>query len=416
MQIPEDELWSSDAMVATIMASKFHKNTEPVCVILVAPSGWGKTEMIRPILDWHGVGINFSVATTKALASGSPGAGKSLLNKLDRRVLVIKDFTTVFSSPEAKVAFFGTIREAYDGLFDKWSGAMDSSVAPRGRFVIFAGMVPNIYTKLEHDQDLGYRYLLIWLRKSLTLAQTKRIQQAINDNWGTRNVWRDQIKMRVRNALERLRKTHNTGLDIPPIQGVFEKEDVFKLRVTNYEQEKRAGFHKLSWPEVTLSPSYSDWVCAASRVLSYIRLGSGDPMKADEEVPSYTGESERSGPFRAQKQLNVLVHGRIIADERTTTNDDDIEFGRAVTRDSIAPSRLLLLDALYKDARGAHRGLQGSDLHYLIKRNVLYTDTVIQHMIRTGFFRERKGGLSISLSNPVLDDIETARMGPRNQK
>ncbi|MBV6342615.1 hypothetical protein [Candidatus Magnetobacterium casense] len=397
-------------MVTTVMAAKLPRNTEPVCMMLLGPSGWGKTEMMRPILNWRGVGIDLDTITPKALASGAPGGpDRSLLCKSDRRCLVIKDFTTILSRPEIHESFFGTIRSAYDNSFTKYSGATSTSLDIRARFTLLAGMIPKVYTYLERDQDRGYRYLLVWCRRSHSDDYLTLVQDMINDKFSTLTSWRDSIKTRVRSAFRTLFATYNIGPEDPPQQDPHEPDAMFHTRVTNYQEEYDAHVHRIVWPSVTLTPDYRSWVKSATRILSYVRLGSGDPIQTEADMPSYSGKSERPAPFRAQKQLNTLVQMRAVADNRTSTSASDIAFCRAICRDTLPPGRILILDRIYQ-AQKAGSPLSLVTLPVKIQRSATYVQTVVAHLSRTGLLDIHEDTGTVEFSAGVLEDLERSTL------
>ena len=102
---------------------------DPVWILIVAPPGWGKTEVLAPLAglaDVHPV----ATLTEAALLSGVPGRDKArgakggLLREIgDFGIVVCKDFGSVLSmNRDARAGALAALREVYDGAWTRHVG------------------------------------------------------------------------------------------------------------------------------------------------------------------------------------------------------------------------------------------------------------------------------------------------------
>ena len=94
-----------------------------------------------------------------------------IMQDLDGKVLVLKDFTTILSTNEdTRTEIYGQLRSAYDGYFEKAFGTMRRKVSVHSTFGIVAGVTPIIskYTRLHNL--LGERFLYIRSNPNRKLA------------------------------------------------------------------------------------------------------------------------------------------------------------------------------------------------------------------------------------------------------
>ena len=132
---------------------------DPVWLFNIAPAGSAKTEILR---SFTGELIySISSLTPQTFISGLKGSQNvDLLPKLDGKVLIIKDFTSILSKKnEDQTAIFADLREAYDGYLEKSFGSGVGTKRYDSRFGIIAGVtdVIDMY-RVVHSQ-LGERFL-----------------------------------------------------------------------------------------------------------------------------------------------------------------------------------------------------------------------------------------------------------------
>lgn len=149
-----------DILYGVVFANRL--DGDPIWLFLVAPPGGTKTELIMSLADAPLI-RTISTITPRTLVSGAavgPNApDPSLLPQLHGRILSIKDFTTILSMPQqSRDEIFGTLREAYDGRFEKsWGTGLSRRYDVH--FGILAGVTPIIEKFANSSSVLGERFL-----------------------------------------------------------------------------------------------------------------------------------------------------------------------------------------------------------------------------------------------------------------
>ncbi len=112
-----------DVVMAVILANLF--KSDPLWLMLVAPPSGGKTELLRA-LDGLSFIYFLSTLTAQTLISGKKtksGGSCSLLPKLNNKILIVKDFTSILSMKhEQRSEILGQLREVADGRLTKGFG------------------------------------------------------------------------------------------------------------------------------------------------------------------------------------------------------------------------------------------------------------------------------------------------------
>ncbi len=165
----------------TAMANRL--DGDPLWLFLVGPPGSLKSELCLAMSAAE-LCYPLSSLTPHALVSGSSfqnGEDPSLLPKLDGKVLVIKDFTTVLGMhPTTRDEIFSQLRDAYDGEHQKQFG---NGIIRRykSHFGIVAGVTPAI-DQFSSLAGLGERFLKYRLEKNLRHEDEEaRIRRAIKN-------------------------------------------------------------------------------------------------------------------------------------------------------------------------------------------------------------------------------------------
>lgn len=170
-----------DIMFGTVFANRLEG--DPVWLFFVAPPAGSKSELLMS-LSWAEECYPLTSLTPHALVSGSAwGDGKdpSLLPKLDRKVLVLKDFTTILSmNYAARDEIFGILRDIYDGRTEKSFGN-GLKREYKVKFGILAGVTPVIETFAAMNQSLGERFLKYRLPIDTKDTEEKKILKAIKN-------------------------------------------------------------------------------------------------------------------------------------------------------------------------------------------------------------------------------------------
>lgn len=161
LAIPDTE--AIDVIMATALA--IYLPGDPLWIYVVGPPGGAKTELLRTLTGERVVTI--STLTPNTLISGLKGDGEKidLLPKLDGKLLVVKDFTSILSKKtEDATAIFADFREAYDGYLEKSFGSGVGIKSYHATFGLIAGVTPAIDMYRNVHALLGERFLRINLR------------------------------------------------------------------------------------------------------------------------------------------------------------------------------------------------------------------------------------------------------------
>lgn len=147
-----------EVMLATVVSNVIEG--DPIWMFIVSPPGGAKTELLTSLGDCEQV-YPVSSLTSHSLISGAAWAAgdPSLIPKLNGRVLVIKDFTSILSKrDQEKDEIFGILRDAYDGKCVKvfGNGITRTYVS---RFSVLAAVTPYIYEVASQHASLGERFL-----------------------------------------------------------------------------------------------------------------------------------------------------------------------------------------------------------------------------------------------------------------
>ena len=157
MDLPDVECLS--VLYGTVFANRL--DGDPVWLFLVGPPGCGKSELLMSLSGAPLITAVTSI-TPKTLVSGAQGFGgqdPSLLPKLDGKVLVIKDFTTILDMPHnQRDEIFGQLRDIYDGETNFAWGT--GQLKPyKSLFGILGGVTPVIELHGSANSMLGERFL-----------------------------------------------------------------------------------------------------------------------------------------------------------------------------------------------------------------------------------------------------------------
>ena len=157
------DLESIDVLMATAIA--IYLPGDPLWLYYVGPPGATKTEPLRALSGPRV--ISLSSLTPQTLISGYKGDPDKvdLLPKLDGKLLIIKDFTSILSKkPDDAAAIFADLREAYDGYLEKSFGSGVGTKSYSARFGLIAAVTPAIDRFRTVHSLLGERFLRIDLR------------------------------------------------------------------------------------------------------------------------------------------------------------------------------------------------------------------------------------------------------------
>jgi MoxR-like ATPase len=192
-----------DVMMATVLSQRI--DGSPVWMFLVGPPGSAKTAIVSALQE---VEMTYATSTLTApsLISGANFAGAgdpSLIPKLNHKVLVVKDFTSILSLPDREQKeIFGILRDAYDGRCGKSFG---NGVERHyeSRFTVLAATTPRIYDLAEQHAALGERFLKFLVGDNLHHESENEIIRKAIENADRETAMRQELQDVVKAFLER---------------------------------------------------------------------------------------------------------------------------------------------------------------------------------------------------------------------
>ena len=162
-----DSTMALEVMLATTISQSI--TGPPIWMFLVSPPGGAKTETLNSLSLFPDI-YTTSTLTPPSLISGAnikDGVDPSLIPRLNGRVMVIKDFTSILSMRDAdKDEIFGILRDAYDGKCGKVFGN-GVTRAYTSRFTLLAAVTPRIYDLSGQHAQLGERFLKFMMGDNL---------------------------------------------------------------------------------------------------------------------------------------------------------------------------------------------------------------------------------------------------------
>lgn len=193
---------------------------DPLWLFLVAPPGGSKSEILMS-LSKNSFVRTLTSLTPHTLISGAQfnsGKDPSLLAQLDKKLLVIKDFTTILTMHySSRDEIFGVLRDAYDGKTEKifGNGILRSYKA---HFGILAGVTPIIETFNIVHASLGERFLKYRITGNWdSESEEKKIRRALS-NIGKENRMREELCLA---SVKYLKFSLESGINTSPGLGDF---------------------------------------------------------------------------------------------------------------------------------------------------------------------------------------------------
>jgi len=199
LHMPDDGVLK--AIFGSVIANRLPG--EPLWLFLIAPPGGSKSELLMSLIDAPHITTTTSL-TPHALVSGASfggGGDPSLIPKLNNKVLVIKDFTTILNMHfTLREEIFGILRDAYDGKTEKFfgNGVFRSY---NSKFGLIAGVTPAI-EQIEGQTALGERFLRYRIQMGGDVHMgTQLIKRALS-NVAQEDVMRKELRDTGREALD----------------------------------------------------------------------------------------------------------------------------------------------------------------------------------------------------------------------
>jgi hypothetical protein len=163
-----------DILFGSIIGNRIPNN--PIWIFLVGRSGFCKSEFLMSLNDVNSV-YSLSSLTPNALISGSKtdtGDDPSLINRLNKKNLVVKDFTTILEMEEAsRRNILSTLRDAYDGETSRAYGSHERRYKVSFGFV--AGVTPIIEMFSSQNPIYGERFLSYRMNDDLNSSSSMNL-------------------------------------------------------------------------------------------------------------------------------------------------------------------------------------------------------------------------------------------------
>lgn len=192
-----------DIIMGTCFANRIEG--DPIWTMLVAPPGGSKTEFLMTLNGSEWIETTTSL-TPASLISGikfPDGEDPSILIKINNRMLVIKDFTTILSmQPNVRDEIFGILRDAYDGYVEKFFGT-GIKKSYHSKFGMLAGVTPAIDALAAQHASLGERFLKFRMSRFETEETEEEKILAAMQSVGTETVRRTELQKYVAACLRK---------------------------------------------------------------------------------------------------------------------------------------------------------------------------------------------------------------------
>ncbi len=286
-----------DVFVGVVLAHRLPG--DPVWLLIVAPPGATKTELLRTLYGYPGV-FPLSSLTARTLASGLdvPEGDQSLLARLSNEILVLKDFTTVLEMHrEERQAVLAQLREVYDGQFDKVWGT-GRELHWKGNLGFVAGVTPVIDQHHGAMAVLGERFVL----------------------------FRTDVPDR-----------HALGLRALEIAG-----DEARMR-RELARAMHGFLNGRGRSEPTISQEVNEVLAGAADFISRARSG----VVRDGYSRSFEYAPPPEAPTRLAKVFAKLARGIALAFDHEKVGDSELQLVLRIALDSLPIARRIVIDALY---------------------------------------------------------------------
>lgn len=290
-----------DLFLPTVMAVALSIDLpgDPLWLFLISPPGGSKTEILRSLRDEKVYTV--STLTPHSLISGLQQAKGNidLMPKLDGKLLIIKDFTSILTMPDRdRNEIFAQLREAYDGYMEKYFGSGVKKKSCEAKFGLLAGVTPVIDMYQVVHQLLGERFLKFRIRTSESHAIAKA-----EDLAGQEEQMRAELQQATTDCLKHHRE-HARG-------------------------------------QTTMPPE----IAAQIRALANLTAKMRSPVVRDRKhIVVYTPECEIG--TRLVKQMTKLSIALACVHNRTTVTDEEYGYLKRIATDTIPTRRLTLVKEL----------------------------------------------------------------------
>jgi hypothetical protein len=313
---------------------------DPVWLYLIAPPGGLKSELLRAFREYPRA-YTLDTLTPATFVSGlmekdketgdrKPVAG--ILQDLNGKTLIIKDFTTILnSSDETKTAIYGQLRSIYDGYFEKAFGTSREKISVTSIIGLLVGVTPIIDKYTRMHSALGERFLKIRSEPDYRRAAERALQN-------------EGKETQMRAELAKATSTLLSNLDFSVVPVISEEYELDILRMAMYVAYMRANV----WV------SYQNGSIVEMEI-----IGS--------EVPT-----------RLAKQFKHLVKLLAIVRDHKSVMEHDMQTLGRVARNTAEQKKQAIVDHFVTNDRRLELGFHRDDIAGHSKK--LYKTNVSNHM------------------------------------
>ncbi len=314
-----------DVMLAVALSNKA-TDLEPLWLIIIGPSGDGKTEQIRALRDPleqtsppEAYTKRISEITQNTLVSGKKGKETDLAPRLEGKLILIYDFATILNLPtEAKRKVWAQLRELYDGRIGKQAGSgkdVDYKLDPPPSLI--ACSTPDIDNQIIQQAKLGTRELL-YRTGTKTQEEVDKVLDKVLDNHNKMTEMREELKETTRKFLEeteadtektvtdkvkQILKVQAKRLAIMRAQGDFDRYTNGLMKNVSVEVPSRLVNQLKTLYICLMSLSYDYSSDRALEVIDKVVESSGEPRR--EKILEELMNRKETTAYRLSKKLRV---------------------------------------------------------------------------------------------------------------
>jgi len=314
LRLPSRDATVIDFVLSLAVVNTWFADVEPVWGFVVGPPGSAKTEVLRTLEGWEYAHF-VDELTENALASGfesDDGEDPSLLPKLNGRILILRDFSSLTGTHrDTLTKVLGVLRAAYDGSYTK-AGGMSGIKSYTSKFGVIIATTPVFDTVLSANQQLGERFVTFrMMRGEPSLEDRMLFLEHVQTRMDKKTAWRATLRETIQGALSAIR--------------LYTKE--------------------IKPSSISLSPAHRLVLRMMADMVCRLRTRPHGDTPAEAEVAS-----------RFVQQLTNMVLARAACCGRMASNDEDIAFARRLACDSLPDPAYRIMDAFYrKDIFIGHR-------------------------------------------------------------
>ena len=352
--------------IAVVFGTFFANKLEgdPVWTFLVGPPSSNKTEFLLSLSKSKFIETTSTLTPTSLIsglrfADGQPDP--SLIPRLDGRVLVIKDFTTILNhNSYVRDDIFGILRDAYDGKCEKIFGT-GIKKSFESKFGIISGVTPAIDAFSTMNASLGERFIKYRLDEAITEeVEISRMMRAF-ENINREKIMREEIQA--------------VGLRMA------EKPLPQKDKIPTWTKE------------------ITDIIIGCARFTAIMR-GSNNKDRFTREQ---TTKPVREIAIRLAKQYMKICQGVAIYFDHTTIGPDELRIIKKIARDT-CPDRIEdIVRKMYLLGDGAEVTTE-----WLVEKTCLSSTTisaVVNDLMPLGILKRTGGAERFSCSYTLGPDI-----------